>query len=76
MRTVRSRFWIEIVAAAASGSLAILTLFWHDWIEVTGWEPDNHNGTVEWLIVGVLAVIAVIAAVLARVEWRRPIPAT
>jgi hypothetical protein len=76
MRSIRARFWIEIVAAVASGSLAVLTVFWHDWIEVTGWDPDGHNGAVEWLIVAVLAAVAVIAAVLARVEWRRPIPAT
>ena len=76
MRSIRARFWIEIVAAVASGSLAVLTAFWHDWIEVTGWAPDGHNGTVEWLIVAGLAAFAVIAAVLARVEWRRPIPTT
>lgn len=76
MRTIRARFWLEIVAAVASGSLAVLTVFWHDWIEVTGWDPDRHSGAVEWFIVAVLAAVAVIAAVLARVEWRRPIPAT
>lgn len=76
MRTFRARFWLEIVAAVASGSLAVLTVFWHDWIEVTGWDPDRHSGAVEWFIVAVLAAVAVIAAVLARVEWRRPIPAT
>jgi hypothetical protein len=76
MRTTRARFWIEIVAAVASGSLALLTLFWHDWIEVTGWDPDGHNGTVEWLVVALLATVAVLAAVMARVEWRRPIRAT
>jgi hypothetical protein len=76
MRTIRARFWLEIVAAVASGSLAVLTVFWHDWIEVTGWDPDRHSGAVEWVIVAVLAAVAVIAAVLARVEWRRPIPAT
>lgn len=76
MRTIRARFWFEIVAAVASGSLAVLTVFWRDWIEVTGWDPDAHNGTVEWLVVAVLAAIAVIAGVLARAEWRRPAAAT
>jgi hypothetical protein len=40
------------VFAGFSGGLAILTTFWPDWIEVlTGYDPDQHNGTVEWLIV-------------------------
>jgi hypothetical protein len=43
---------------------------------VTGWDPDGHNGTVEWLVVALLATVAVLAAVMARVEWRRPIRAT
>jgi len=54
-----------------TGLLALVTVFWRDWIEVTGWEPDHHNGTVEWLIVGVLATVTVFAALLARIEWRR-----
>jgi hypothetical protein len=34
------------------GGLAILSIFWPDWIEaLTGSDPDQHNGTVEWLIV-------------------------
>jgi hypothetical protein len=32
--------------------LAVLTIFWPDWIEaLTGYDPDHHDGTVEWLIV-------------------------
>jgi hypothetical protein len=31
--------------------LAVLTIFWPDWIEaLTGYDPDQHDGTVEWLI--------------------------
>jgi hypothetical protein len=38
--------------AAFSGGLAVLSVFWPDWIEaLTGYDPDHHNGTVEWLIV-------------------------
>ena len=54
-----------------TGLLALVTVFWRDWIEVTGWEPDHHNGTVEWLMVGVLATVTVFAALLTRIEWRR-----
>jgi hypothetical protein len=33
------------------GGLALLTLFWPDWIErLTGYDPDQHEGSVEWLI--------------------------
>ena len=32
--------------------LAVLTIFWPDWIEgLTGYDPDQHDGLVEWLIV-------------------------
>jgi hypothetical protein len=38
--------------AAFCGGLAILSIFWPDWIEaLTGYDPDQHNGTVELLIV-------------------------
>lgn len=72
---VRSRLWIEAGLAVASGILAVVTLFWHDWIEITGWDPDQHSGTVEWLAVAALAAIALTLAAMARVEWRRPMPA-
>jgi hypothetical protein len=43
--------------AGFCGGLALLTLFWPDWIEgMSGYDPDQHNGTVESLIV--LALLA------------------
>jgi hypothetical protein len=37
---------------AFCGVLAVLPVFWPDWIEaLTGFDPDQHEGTVEWLIV-------------------------
>ena len=35
MATSRSRvrFWIESIVASLPGALAVMTLFWHDWIE-------------------------------------------
>jgi hypothetical protein len=31
--------------------LAVLTIFWRDWIEsLIGYDPDQHDGTVECLI--------------------------
>lgn len=73
MRSVRKRFWLESAFSALSGILGLLTLFWPDWIEISGWDPDNHSGAVEWLIVGLLAVVAVTCALLARMEWRRSV---
>ena len=38
--------------AGFCGGLAVLTIFWPDWIEaLTGYDPDQHDGTVEALIV-------------------------
>jgi hypothetical protein len=37
--------------AGFCGGLAVLTIFWPDWIEaLTGYDPDQHDGSVEWLI--------------------------
>lgn len=74
MHSVRKRFWVEAGAAALSGLLGLLTLVWPDWIEeIFGWDPDQHSGAYEWLIVALLAVVAVGSAVIARIEWRRSI---
>lgn len=70
---VRKRFWLEAGLAMLTGALAIITLFWRDWIEaLTGFDPDHHNGSLEWAIVAGLAVISIIVALAARAEWRRP----
>jgi hypothetical protein len=67
-RKVRARFWVE---AGLTGALFVLTLFWHDWLEALGFDPDNHSGTVEWLIVAALFVLCVVLSFSARLEWRR-----
>ncbi|MFJ5549118.1 ABC transporter permease [Streptomyces sp. NPDC093225] len=69
---LRPRFWVEVVLGAASGLLFVVTLVWHDWIEVLfGVEPDAGSGAVEWLVVAVTALGAVLCALGARTEWRR-----
>jgi len=66
------RFWTESVLASVTGFLTILTLVWRDWVEgVFGFDPDHHNGSFEWELVGVCALATVIFSLLARREWRR-----
>ena len=73
--TVRTRFWLEVGLASLCGFLAVLTLFWRDWIEaLTGFDPDHHNGAFEWMIVGGLLLVCVLVSIGARAEWRRRRP--
>jgi uncharacterized membrane protein len=75
-RNFRRLFWVEIGLAAITGLLALITPIFPDWIEfVSGWDPDQHNGSVEWLIVAGLFVVTVVMGALAGIEWRRT-PAT
>jgi undecaprenyl pyrophosphate phosphatase UppP len=70
--TVRARFWLDVIPASLSGFLAALTVFWRDWVEVlTGFDPDRHNGSLEWAIVAGLVVLCVAGGLVARAEWRR-----
>jgi len=68
---MRRRFWAEAGLAGLSAFLGVLTLVWRDWIEgVTGWDPDRHNGSLEWLIVVALLALALFLGGLARREAR------
>jgi hypothetical protein len=60
--------------AGFCGGLAVLSIFWRDWIEaLTGYDPDRHDGTVKWLIVvAPLVNRDVLAVAAAHAEWRRP----
>jgi hypothetical protein len=71
MRSSKFRAALESVIALGAGLLGVVTLFWHDWIEaLTGWDPDHHNGSFEWLIIVVLLSIASISGIVARRSWR------
>ena len=66
---------IEAVLAVVTGTLGVITIFWHDWIEIlTGWDPDHHNGSLEVVLIVALLAVSVTCAVLARRTYRR-IPA-
>ena len=68
----RLRVGFEVVLALITGSLAIVTTFWGEWIEwLFDVDPDHGDGSAEWLIVGALALTSLVLALLARLEWRR-----
>ena len=71
-RGIRRRLYVESGLSAASLILLTVTLFNHQWYEaVFGVDPDQGNGSLERLVTAVLAVITVVGALSARVEWRR-----
>ena len=71
MQPSRLRVRLETAIAAVAGVLGIVTIFWHDWIEgLTGWDPDHHNGSFEWIIIVALLAVAVVVGAMARRDWR------
>jgi hypothetical protein len=71
-RNLPVRFWFEAITGAVGLVLFVLTLFSREWIEeLTGWDPDGGNGSLEILLaVGLLAVSAV-SMLAARRDYRR-----
>jgi hypothetical protein len=76
-KTMRARFWVEVIFAALGFALMLLTLVTREWIEeLTGGDQDGGNGSLEWFVVAACGVVALVAALWARREWRRvPQPA-
>jgi hypothetical protein len=71
--TVRVVFWLEAGLASLSGALALVTMFWRDWIEaITGFDPDHHSGSIEWLVIAGLLAVCIGVGLAARAEWLRP----
>lgn len=69
----RRRFYVEVALAGLAGALTILTLITREWIEaVFRVDPDGGNGSLEWAIVGVLAVACVALSATAWRESLRP----
>ncbi|HWZ20582.1 MAG TPA: hypothetical protein VNW73_17430 [Ktedonobacteraceae bacterium] len=71
-KVLRGRFWFETGLAIVTGILFVITLVWHNWIEIIfNVDPDQGSGLLEWLIVGALLVVTIVLFVLARYEWRK-----
>jgi hypothetical protein len=69
---LRRRFWLELVLGSITSGLAVVTVFWRDWIEtVFRVDPDKGSGSAEWLAIVIFLAVTVILAVSARAEWRR-----
>ena len=70
-------FVVRLVLAVASAALLVVTLVWHDWVEVVfRVDPDRGNGWLEWLIVAAAIGLTLTFSVSARQEWRRSISVT
>jgi hypothetical protein len=64
----RARYRLEVIGAAVTGLAAAITAIVPDWIEeVFHVDPDSGDGSLEWLIVGALALAAITLSALA---WR------
>jgi hypothetical protein len=51
--------------------LFIATAAWPEWIEmIFGVDPDNGDGSLEWLILGLTASCAIVASFRARMDLR------
>ncbi|NYG08660.1 hypothetical protein BJ986_003147 [Phycicoccus badiiscoriae] len=68
--------WVEVTMAAFALTFTVLAIWDRQWVEgVLGAEPDGGDGSLEWLLVVVPAVIACVCAYAARRTWVALAPA-
>lgn len=66
------RILAESTLAMVAAVLAVVTALNAEWIEwLTGLDPDGGSGGLEWGIVAVSSLGAVVASALARRDLRR-----
>ena len=71
-KSLPRRFWAEVVLASLTGVLGVITPLCPDWIEaISGWDPDQHDGSVEWMIACGLLLATIALFSVATFEWRR-----
>jgi len=67
---IRTRFWLETAIALATAALAIATVIVPAWIEtVFGADPDGGSGVLEWGVTAAFALLTIVFAVAARLEY-------
>jgi hypothetical protein len=71
-RKLQRRLRVKTVIGVVTGVLCVVTPIWPDWIEgMSGWDPDQHDGSLEWMIVTTLLIVTVTMLAMAAREWRR-----
>jgi polyferredoxin len=71
-RKLQRRLWLKTFIGAVTGVLSVVTPIWPDWIEaVSGWDPDQHDGSAEWMIVTVLLIVTVTMLAMVAREWQQ-----
>lgn len=66
-----TRIRTEVALAVIFAALAVTTAIWPTWIEfLLDESPDAGTGTLEWTIVGLLGLPALVAALLAGHDRR------
>jgi hypothetical protein len=74
IRNLPPRFWAQAVLGGTTGLLYVVTPFRPDWIEAIygGFDPDQHDGSIEWIIV--MAMLVVTLAMLGGLPWIKDRP--
>jgi hypothetical protein len=74
IRNLPRWFWAQVVVGGTTGFLYVVTPFRPDWIEAIsgGFDPDQHSGSVEWIIV--MALLVVTLAMLGGLSWIKDRP--
>lgn len=68
------RTWLllDLTGAGISLLLAVVTLIWHDWIELLFQvEPDGGTGAGEVATVAILGAVSLALSLAATAQWRR-----
>lgn len=74
-RSVRVRFWLDLVYGLLGAVLFVVTLLTRGWIElIFGVDPDSGGGTLEFAIAFGLLAVSIVSGFLAVREWRRVQP--
>lgn len=74
-RSVRVRFWLELVCGLLGAVLFGVTLVTREWIElIFGVDPDKGSGALELAIALGLLAVSIVSGLLAVREWRRAQP--